>query len=240
MSKGSWMRVHLKTLARALPRVDAHVVTIPAQRAQPKREALLQMSFREVHVQPPRNGACLRQTEICAWIVRVWEPQPPEGQEPLEWIAVFDAADHLHQRGVGGGAMVWLALAAGRLPQSPQNGCRMEQRNLQSMQAQWKLLARFPPIALRLLVIRHTAQEAEETPATDVMSQEAIQVLIFLDKRHRSITTAKEVWHAIARLGGYLDRKCDGPPGWQTLWKGWMRVMDVLEGVHLAALLHPS
>jgi hypothetical protein len=44
---------------------------------------------------------------------------------------------------------------------------------------------------------------------------------------------------AIARLGGYLDRKSDGPPGWQTLWKGWMRVMDVLEGVHLAALLHP-
>ncbi|WP_083815304.1 IS4 family transposase [Ktedonobacter racemifer] len=46
--------------------------------------------------------------------------------------------------------------------------------------------------------------------------------------------------HAIARLGGYLDRKSDGLPGWQTLWKGWMRVMDVLEGVHLAALLYPS
>jgi hypothetical protein len=45
---------------------------------------------------------------------------------------------------------------------------------------------------------------------------------------------------AIARLGGYLDRKSDGSPGWQTLWKGWMRVMDVLEGVHLAALLYPS
>jgi hypothetical protein len=67
---------HLKSLARALPSVDAHLVTIPAQRAQPKREALLRMSFREVPIQPPRNGACLRQTEICAWVVRVWEPQP--------------------------------------------------------------------------------------------------------------------------------------------------------------------
>ena len=208
MSKGSWMRVHLKTLARALPRVDAHVVTIPAQRAQPKREALLQMSFREVHVQPPRNGACLRQTEICAWIVRVWEPQPPEGQEPLEWIllttlpitCINEAWEVVQWYG-------WRWLLED-FHKALKTGCRMEQRNLQSMQAQWKLLALLTPIALRLLVIRHTAQEAEETPATDVMSQEAIQVLIFLDKRHRSITTAKEVWHAIARLGGYLDRKC--------------------------------
>jgi hypothetical protein len=96
------------------------------------------------------------------------------------------------------------------------------------------------PIALRLLVIRHTAQQAGNTPATDVVSQKAIQVIVFLDRRHRSITTAQDLWHAIARLGGYLDRKSDGPPGWQTLWKGWMRVMDVLDGVHLAALLHPS
>jgi hypothetical protein len=73
-----------------------------------------------------------------------------------------------------------------------------------------------------------------------VVSQEAIQVVILLDIRHRALVTAKQLWHAIARLGGYLDRKSDGPPGWQTLWKGWMRVMDVLAGVHLAAQLHPS
>ncbi|WP_040447534.1 IS4 family transposase [Ktedonobacter racemifer] len=119
-------------------------------------------------------------------------------------------------------------------------GCRMEHHNVQSMEAQWKLLAVLTPIALRLLIIRHTAQQAGNMPATDVVSQKVIQVIVFLDRRHRSITTAQEVWHAIARLGGYLDRKSDGPPGWQTLWKGWMRVMDVLEGVHLAALLHPS
>ena len=71
-------------------------------------------------------------------------------------------------------------------------------------------------------------------PATNVVSQEVIRVVIHLDKRHRDIVTAKQLWHAIARLGGYLDRTCDGPPGWQTLWKGWIRVMYTLEGVHLA------
>ncbi|WP_244422080.1 IS4 family transposase [Ktedonobacter racemifer] len=108
------------------------------------------------------------------------------------------------------------------------------------MDAQWRLLAILTPIALRLLVIRRAAQQAIEIPATAVVSQEAIQIVVLLDHRHRTIETAKQLWRAIARLGGYLDRKSDGPPGWQTLWKGWMRIMDVLEGVHLATLLHPS
>ena len=73
---------HLNTLARALPAVDAHVVSIAAQHHQPKREAMLQMNFQQVRVQPPLHGASLWKTEITAWVVRVWETQPPVGQEP--------------------------------------------------------------------------------------------------------------------------------------------------------------
>jgi hypothetical protein len=113
-------------------------------------------------------------------------------------------------------------------------GCHMEKHFLQSVEAQWRLLAILTPMALRLLTIRTLAQQATEIPATDAVSQEIVQVVTLLQKRPCEIVTAKELWHAIARLGGYLDRKGDGPPGWQTLWKGWMRVMDVLEGVHLA------
>jgi hypothetical protein len=100
--------------------------------------------------------------------------------------------------------------------------------------SRWKLLAVLTPIALRLLLIRQVAQRPEEIPAAEVVSQEVIRVVVHLDIRHRDISTAKQLWHAIARLGGYLDRTCDGPPGWQTLWKGWMRVMYTSQGVHLA------
>lgn len=68
---------HLKTLARALAPADAHVVSIPAQHHQPKREALLQINSQPVRVQPPLHGARLRETEITAWVVRVWETSPP-------------------------------------------------------------------------------------------------------------------------------------------------------------------
>jgi hypothetical protein len=40
------------------------------------------------------------------------------------------------------------------------------------------------------------------------------------------------VW--IAKLGGYLARKNDGPPGTLVLWSGWKRLMDLTEGWCLA------
>lgn len=37
----------------------------------------------------------------------------------------------------------------------------------------------------------------------------------------------------IARLGGYLNRKCDGPPGFETIWKGYARFSAMTEILRL-------
>ena len=71
-------------------------------------------------------------------------------------------------------------------------------------------------------------------PSTEVISKEVIQGVLHLDKQPNATLTARDLWRTIARFGGYLDRKSDPPPGWQTLWKGWIRVQTILEGVHLA------
>jgi Transposase Tn5 dimerisation domain len=86
---------------------------------------------------------------------------------------------------------------------------------------------------MRLLWLRQTAQTAPDTPATEVISKDVIQVVLHLDKRPTATLTALDLWHTIARFGGYLDRKSDPPPGWQTLWKGWIYVQAVLIGVHI-------
>jgi hypothetical protein len=35
-------------------------------------------------------------------------------------------------------------------------------------------------------------------------------------------------------MGGFLARKSDGNPGWQTIWKGWLRIQDMLAGMDMA------
>jgi hypothetical protein len=46
--------------------------------------------------------------------------------------------------------------------------------------------------------------------------------------------TIGSFWMEVARLGGYLARSHDGPPGWRTIWKGWPSLQTFLEGVHFA------
>ena len=50
-------------------------------------------------------------------------------------------------------------------------------------------------------------------------------------KKKRDITKLLlgEAIILIAQLGGYLHRKCDGPPGFETLWKGYARFSDMVE-----------
>jgi hypothetical protein len=37
----------------------------------------------------------------------------------------------------------------------------------------------------------------------------------------------------IAKLGGYLDRKCDAVPGFESMWRGYARFCDMVEIIML-------
>ena len=45
--------------------------------------------------------------------------------------------------------------------------------------------------------------------------------------------TRQTFYHTIARRGGWLARKNDGPPGWQTLYRGWQHIADYIIGIEL-------
>lgn len=242
---------HLFSLARSLPAQGLQVKQLKAQHERPAREAKLQVSFQAITIWPPKNGAALSKTPIQAWVVRVWEEEPPDGCEPLEWILVTtlpveteaDAWQCVEWYGYR-----WLCED---YHQGLKTGCALEARQVRSYEALTRLLGLLAPMAVRLLQLRAAAQHAPDAPATSVIPDEIVQVVTALtplpEKPHPKNKSAKrpadqpmtldELWRAIAGLGGYLGRKGDGPPGWKTLWRGWFYVQQVLDGVHLAARL---
>jgi hypothetical protein len=229
----------LKTLARSLPAQGGRILPVPAQRQRPARDAFVQISWQEVRIQPPVNGAALSKTEVKAWVVRVWEPEPPDGGEALEWILVTTVPVHSAQDAwerVKWYKWRWLLEDFHKVLKT---GCRIEVRRQQTVGAMWNLLGILTPMAMRLLWLRQTAQQAPDTPATEVVSQEVLYVVTTLDNRPEVTLTANDLWRTIASFGGYLNRKSDGPPGWQTLWKGWLYLQTVLQGVRLATRFPP-
>jgi hypothetical protein len=99
------------------------------------------------------------------------------------------------------------------------------------------MLGLLAPMAVRLMQLRAVSRQDPEQPAHQVLPHDVVEVVAHLDHRDPAAMTVQQCWHAIARHGGYLGRKSDGPPGWKTLWKGWLSVQTLLQGVQLAPLL---
>jgi transposase-like protein/DDE family transposase len=232
--------LHLKSRARQLAAQDIRLLAVPATDAHPARDAVVEVSFEAVRIQPPIHNATLEKTELALWVVRVWEPLPPAGIEPLEWllltsVPVLTVADAWQR--ARWYRCRWLIEEFHKVLKS---GCRLEDRRMHTVSALENLLAILTPIGMRLLRLRDLAVLFPDLPATQVVSLEIVQIMALLDRRHEAEWTVRDLCRSIARFGGFLGRTCDGLPGWQTLWHGWVFVQTVLLGVHLAALLPPS
>ena len=86
-------------------------------------------------------------------------------------------------------------------------------------------LAVFLPVAWNLLRIRDTGRTHPEAPARAVLSPELLEILAVLTRRPLPTEpSARDAMYAVAGLGGHLRR--NGDPGWQTLGRGFERLLE--------------
>lgn len=224
--------------AHALPAQSERTLQLAAGHGRPARTARLAVAHVPVTLQPPE--ALPEQPPLPVWLIRVWEPQAPaDGGEPVDWLLLSSepaATSAAAWEQVGWYQCRWVIedYHAGL-----KTGCRLEARRLDNRAALWRLLALCAPIAVRLLQLRDQARQQPDQPATQVLDPEVVTLVATLRQLPAEACTVGRITREIAGLGGYLGRTRDGPPGWQTLWRGWQQVQTLLAGVHLAARLPP-
>jgi hypothetical protein len=222
---GSGRVVKLLGWVRRLPAQTETVLELRGRAEQPPRMVRLQVAWSAVDLCPPRNGPERRQAPVSGWCVRCWEAG--RRKNALEWILfttvpVTDAATALER-------MEWYRLrwVVEEYHKALKTGCALEQRQLQSAQGLRALLGLLAIVAVRLLQLRTLARTAPDTPASQVVEPELLETVIRLRGGSANQMTADQFWRAVAGLGGFLGRKGDGNPGWQTLWRGWQRLQDL-------------
>jgi hypothetical protein len=160
--------------------------------------------------------------EITVNVVRVHEPEPPKGEEAIEWLLVT-------REPVDTPAQVASVVDTYRLRwlieeyfKAIKTGCVYEERQLESKHGLLNALAIFAPIACHMLWLRSCARR--ELPATEALTRRQLEVLRAIAKRPiPSEATARDVLWAIAGLGGHLKR--NGEPGWLTLRRGLEKLL---------------
>jgi hypothetical protein len=222
------------TQARSWPSQASRPFEVPARHGRQARSTQLQLAFGQMTLLPPRHEPRARKEPLTVWVVRVWEETAPEGEEPLEWILLTSVPTTTLAQAwerVDWYGYRWLVED---YHQCLKSGCRIEQRQRQTVDGLIRLLGLLSPLAVRLLQIRGDARCEPVRPAHQIIEPLMLAVLAQRSGHSPDTMTIGSFWTEVARLGGYLARSHDGPPGWRTIWKGWLSLQTFLEGVHFA------
>jgi hypothetical protein len=229
---------HLHDAVRTRPAVLEYDLKIPARPGQKARTAHLKMSFTEVLVSPPtRKTGDYPNQPLRLWAVRVWEEKPPQNVEPLEWILLtnvpVETAEDARER------VSWYEcrFVIEEYHKGMKTGCGIEQLQLTTISRLEPAIGVLSVLTTTLLNLRDQARapEADTRPASEVVRAEYIDVLVnHYPERLRGVVSVKAFYMHVARLGGHQNRKCDGFPGWLTLWRGWMKLESMVIGYRLA------
>jgi hypothetical protein len=113
------------------------------------------------------------------------------------------------------------------------NGCRVEALQLGSVAKLELALAVYMVVAWRLARLVRLGRTHPDLAAGALFTEAEWKGAYILAKKKPppASPTIREVIRQIATLGGFLGRKSDGEPGVKTLWLGFARVRDFVEGV---------
>ncbi|HEX2876307.1 MAG TPA: IS4 family transposase [Polyangiaceae bacterium] len=181
-----------------------------------------------------RRAATIAST-IALNVVRVWEPTPPPGEKPVEWVLLTtDPIDSDEQilKIVDRYRARW---TIEEYFKALKTGCAYEARQLADYESLANALAVFAPIACTLLDLRSEARRTPDAPAELVLTKSQLEVLRVMGRVPLpEAPTQREALLAIAALGGHIKR--NGEPGWQTLGSGYRELVTLTAGWEAAKL----
>lgn len=229
---------HLASHARSLPPVAQKTTWLRGRDGMPSECIELQISTDAVWVEPPWLGATAGAVAIRAWVIRCWGRRA-NGSE-IEWILLTSIP--INDRTTLLEVVQWYEhrWLIEEYHKCLKTGCAIEDRQMQHAGALEAFIGFSSIVAVRLLVLRTLSREQPEEPAHRHVEPIMIELL---RRRLRLRMSAEEMtlrqfWHATARLGGFIGRKSDGNPGWQTLWDGWQQLL--LMAWAAGQSLHPT
>jgi Transposase DNA-binding/Transposase Tn5 dimerisation domain len=222
-----------------LPLAGTTALTLRSRDGRVGRTATLEITFGPLTLPLPKHRSVylrsLRPAPIALFVVQAREQSPPAGVPALNWVLyvaepVVCLADAL--RAVDEYRRRW---GVEEWHKALKTGCQVTQRQLKETQRLEPLVALLSVEAVRLLQLKSAARTAPERPAAEVLP--LLYVVVLLGARGLSPCpplTVRGFWRGLAQLGGFLGRRGDGEPGWQTIWRGWEQLQLLVRGYELA------
>ncbi len=206
---------------RSLRRMGTKVINIKNGNETTARKIKLKVSWGQVKILPP---ARLKKTaeSLTISVIRCWNDE-----EGIEWILYSSILVKTFREAIE--KIEWYSnrWIIEEYHKCLKTGCRIESSQLETARSLKALLGILGIIGILMLQLRNIAREDSDRPARKVVDKKALDLI----RKRFDLPLGINIrvfWHSVARLGGFIGRKSDGEPGWQTLWKGWMILLDMM------------
>jgi hypothetical protein len=233
---------------RQQPDIGSYMIDIP-KRSKTKhcqeretRTAMVSVRFGSFTLNPPRNNvkhSTEQLPDIEMHAVYVLEPDSPDSEESIEWMLLTNLPVMSYEDAYE--KVLWYCLRW-RIEmyfKVLKSGFRVEACRLGHADRLARYLTVMSIVAWRLFMITLIARTDPAVSCSTLLADYEWKILFLKANRNKAIPKKPPsigdvvIW--IAKLGGYLARRSDGPPGTITLWRGWKRIADLSEGYKLAA-----
>ena len=207
------------------------------QKARPGRKervATMDLRYQQIDLRPPDY---LKDKEpIPLWIIHMAEQDAPAGVNPIEWFLLTTmeiTSPEQAERLAGWYCLRWRIEDWHRVLKT---GCRVEELRNASADRLKRALAIYLVIAWRVMLMTLLGREVPDLPPDVLFSDIELEVLESFARSRRDLkppTRLGDAVHLVARLGGYLARKNDYPPGHEAIWVGLTQLEAMARGVLL-------
>lgn len=205
------------------------------------REAALSIKFCLVTIKRTRrviNSKSLPSLKL--YLVLAEEINPPEGVKPIQWLLLTTLPVENLEQAIEKIKWYRQRWKIERYHYVLKSGCKVEELQLESVDSLQNAISIYSVIAWRLLWIKYESENEPEISCDIVLEKNEWEALYCVVNRvpipPAKPPTLKEATLMIAKLGGFLGRKCDGNPGVKVIWRGLRRLYDIAEGWAIAHL----
>lgn len=213
-----------------VPEMGTTALHVPARGSTPERTARLAIRCAPVRIRPPksRQGRGLAGVDMYAtWAI---ETSPPEGIAPIEWMLLSSVPTQTLEQAMerlSWYARRWTIETWHRVLKS---GCQIEARQFGDAQRFMRATALFAVISWRILYATLLGRLDADLSCEVLLQRFEWQALYC--RTHATTEPPKQpptlgkaiLW--IAKLGGYLGRTRDRPPGITVLWRGLLSLHE--------------
>lgn len=212
--------------------VSEYTIIVPRKKGVQIREAILQVNFKEVNIEPPNNLLNRNNySKVKLYAVTTNEVNPPKDVDPIHWFLLttipvlnyedaFEIIEWYRQR--------WVIEVFFKTLKS---GCNIEKYQFHTFERLERVLAIDSIIAWRILFLTTLGRECPDIPASVLFEDyewKALHARIFMTKDvPNQVPSLSVVMRQIGQLGGHLARKSDGFPGVLTISKGLYHLYSI-------------